>query len=86
MATLPDSFVGALQPGDSWESALKPSMGGSMDFLPPLSLTGGAAAPSGAVGGANKATVFSIAGGGGALWYSMAAAILGVVWILHKKK
>lgn len=86
MATLPKDTVGPLAYGDSWESANPVGSLGSMIPIPPLNFTGGAAAPSQAFGGAIKTNVFSQSGGGGALWYSIAAIILGVVWMRTHKK
>ena len=58
-------------------------LGSHMPPIPIPSITGGAAAPSGANGGRIGTTVFSTAGGNG-LWYAMAAVILGVIWLKKK--
>ena len=58
---------------------------GSMAGIPIPSITGGAAGPSNAIGGQIRTNVFSQSGGGGAFWYSIAAIIIGVVWIKNRK-
>ena len=83
MTMVYDSPIGAMpQTGAPMGSLLR----GSMSDIPIPSITGGAAGQSGAGGGTIKTNVFSSAGGGSSLWFSIAAIIIGVVWIRKRYK